>query len=216
LDRFRYMTNNPWAGLFGDSFRDYSGLQLKGTKRLSNGWSLIASLLIQKSRGNNESTTGSLSARDDPNDFVGYPGWLTASRTYVSKIQGSYWIPKVDVQLGAIVNWMSGGRETPIERIRYFQEGGQDVRFGQSYVQVPIAERGSYIKESQFRFDLRADKKFQLGGAWGDLGVVLDVFNLFNADTVTNVYDRVDSGQLGEPSGIAQPRIMRLGVRWIF
>jgi len=216
--RFQYMTNNPWQGLFGDSFREYSGLQLKATKRLADGWSLIASLLIQKSEGNNESTTGSLSARDDPNDFVGYPGWLTASRTYVSKVQASYRIPTpvVPIQMGAIVNWMSGGRETPIERIRYFQEGGTDVRFGQGYVQVPIQQRGSYIKESMFKLDLRFDAKFPLGGAWGDVGLVFDIFNVFNDDTVTNVYDRVDSGVLGDPSGIAQPRIMRLGLRWIF
>lgn len=218
LNRFRYMTNNPWSSLFGDSYREYSGLQLKATKRLADNWSLIASLLIQKSTGNNTASTGSLSTRDDPNDFSGYPGWLSASRTYVSKIQASYRIPVpvVPIQVGAIVNWMSGGRETPMERLRYFQVNGQDVRFGQSSVTAAIEQRGSWIKESMFKLDLRLDAKFPLGGAWGDVGLVFDIFNVFNDDTITNVYDRVDSGELGLPSGIAQPRIMRLGVRWIF
>ena len=85
---------------------------------------------------------------------------------------------------------------------------------------MPIEQIGSTVKDSQFRLDLRADKKFQLGGAWGDLGVVLDIFNVFNADTVSNIYTRVDvntpGSQYGDPSGIVQPRIFRLGVRWIF
>jgi hypothetical protein len=221
LNRLRYLTNNPNEQFVGKSFREYDGVQLKAVKRMSNNWSLIASLLIQDAKGNNFNDTGSLSATDDPNDFAGTPGFSNNSRRYVSKIQGSYDFthPVWGAQFGWIVNWLSGGRTTRTERFSTFFDPvtGETGTFGQRNLTVPIDERGTTVKPSSFKLDLRADKQFQLNGAWGTMGLVFDIFNVFNDDTVVDyATTRVDRSDFLEPDTIVQPRIWRLGLRWTF
>ena len=221
LDRFRFLTNNPNQDFLtiGKSFRDYNGFQAKLVKRMSNDWSLIASVLVQESYGNNFSDTGSLSQRDDPNDFVGYPGRAGNSRVLVSKIQGTYHFrAPIEFQLGFLINALSGGRYTITERFNEWHlPDGTTGGFGQGRLEVPIEERGSQTRDSQFRLDLRLDKRFPLRGAWGDLGLIFDIFNVFNDDTVVSFAStRTGSDVFLEPDRIIQPRIARIGVRWQF
>lgn len=219
LNRFRYLTNNPLDHLVGPSFRNYNGVQFKVQKRMSGNWALMASLLIQEAYGNNSSDTGSLSSRDDPNDFNGYPGEFSNSRRYVSKIQGTYFFDApIDVNVGFIINALGGGKWQTSERFSYYNDadGNPTIRLGQRNQTTVIEQRGINTKDSQFRLDLRLDKRFPLRGAWGDLGLVFDIFNVFNDDTITSFTTRIDQTSYLEPSDIIQPRIMRLGVRWQF
>jgi hypothetical protein len=221
LDRFQLLTNNPNEDLVGESFREYNGVQFKAVKRMSDNWSLIGSVLIQKAEGNNFADTGSLTAADDPNDFVGRPGESGSSRRFVSKIQGSYDFvhPVYGAQFGWIVNWLSGGRTARTQRFTTFFDPatGQMGDFGQNNLTVPIDPIGSDTFPSEFKLDLRADKQFPLDGPWGTLGLVFDIFNVFNADTVVGYSStRVDLATFYEPDTIIQPRIWRLGVRWEF
>lgn len=218
--RHRFLTNNPNESFVGESFREYKGYQFKLTKRMSNDWSMIASLLVQEARGNNFTDTGSMSHRDDPNDFIGYPGLSSNNRRYVSKIQGSYdWNhPIFGAQIGFIVNALAGGNWTRMERFQYFTNtAGEQERLGQRSLTVRIEEAGSQTLPSQFKIDLRIDKQFELNNAWGTLGLVFDIFNLTNDDSHVRVYSsRIDHTRFGEPSRIVQPRIFRMGVRWLF
>ena len=220
LDRLRSLTNNPNEFYVGKSFREYNGVQFKLTKRMSDNWSLIASLLVQEARGNNFSDTGSLSSRDDPNDFIGYPGLSGNNRTYVSKIQGTYDYnhPIFGMQIGYIVNVLAGGTWTRTERFRTFiNSDGVEERLGQRNLTVRIEEAGSQTLPSQFKLDLRIDKQFELNGPWGTMGLIFDIFNVFNDDTFVRVNStRVDSSVFSEPDRIIQPRIWRLGLRWMF
>ncbi len=220
LNRFRFLTNNPNEDYpqIGKSFRNYNGFQAKLVKRMSNGWSLIASLLVQESYGNNFNDTGSLSSLDSPNDFVGYPGKSGNSRLLVGKVQGTYYFrAPLELQLGFIVNALSGGPYTVTERFHSWHlPDGTTGSFGQGRngITVPIVERGSETRDSQFRLDLRLDKRFPMRGAWGDLGLVVDIFNVFNDDTIVNFAStRIGSGVFMEPNSIAQPRIVRVGLR---
>ncbi len=221
LDRLRFLTNNPNEATAGKSFREYNGVQFKVTKRMADNWSLIGSLLIQEARGNNFSDTGSLRSRDDPNDFIGYPGLSSNNRRYVSKIQGTYHFdhPIFGTQIGFIVNALSGGNWTRTERFRNFLNPatGEFERFGQRNLTVRIEEAGSQPLPNQFKLDLRLDKQFDLNGPWGTMGLIFDIFNVFNDDAFVRVNSsRVDSSVFAEPSRIVQPRIWRLGVRWLF
>lgn len=219
-NRFRVLTNNPNAALVGDSFRRYNGVQLKATKRMSNNWSLIGSLLIQKAEGNNFSDTGGLGSGDDPNDFAGYPGESGNSRRYVAKIQGSYDVthPIFGAQFGWIINWLSGTRTQRTERFNTFTDlNGNPGSFGQGRIELPIDQRGTYTFPAQFKLDLRADKQFELNRGWGTIGLVFDIFNVFNDDTVVGYGStRIDNSQFFVPDNIVQPRIWRLGVHWEF
>ena len=147
LNRFRFLTNNPNQDFLtiGESFRDYNGFQAKLVKRMSNDWSLIASVLIQESYGNNFNDTGSLSSRDDPNDFVGYPGRGGNSRLLVSKIQGTYHFrAPIDLQFGFMINVLSGGRYTITERFNdWHLPDGTTGEFGQGRLTVPIPPESS-------------------------------------------------------------------------
>jgi outer membrane receptor protein involved in Fe transport len=60
--------------------------------------------------------------------------------------------------------------------------------------------------------DLRIEKRFDLARATR-VGVSLDVFNLFNASTITAV-GTTTGVNLGRPQQIVNPRIARLGVRF--
>ena len=216
LDRFRLLTNNPWSSIWGDAFRDYNGFQIKGTKRLSNNWSLIASLLIQKAEGNFGSSSGSQSGFDDPNDFVPGAGELNNGRRYVSKFQGSWLLPDpIRTLIGFQANILAGGRTHKVQRFSRFPDSS-GTRFGQRSVTVPIEERGSRSLDSMQSLDLRFEKKFQLPGGWGDIGAIFDVFNVFNDDTIVRIRTRVPTFEFGDPRRIATPRIYRLGVRWLF
>jgi len=220
LDIFRFLTNDPNERFVGKSFREYNGVQFKATKRMSDNWSLIASVLIQKSEGNNFEDTGSLTATDSPNDFAGWPGESPSSRRFVSKIQGSYDYdhPIFGAQFGWIVNWLSGSRTQRTQRFtRYNLPGGGTAPFEQPGLTVPIDPRGTDTFPAQFKLDLRADKQFELNRGWGTLGLVFDIFNVFNDDTVVRYRStRVELATFFEPSTIVQPRIWRLGLRWQF
>jgi hypothetical protein len=63
--------------------------------------------------------------------------------------------------------------------------------------------------------DLRFDKTFELGGRWGQVTAMVDVFNLLNANPVTNF--RLTSGsRYKEVIALLDPRVVRLGIRYDF
>jgi hypothetical protein len=63
-------------------------------------------------------------------------------------------------------------------------------------------------------FDIRFDKAFAMGNL-GKLTALVDVFNMFNSDVVTNA--RVTTGpSYNEVIALLDPRIIRFGVRWEF
>lgn len=62
---------------------------------------------------------------------------------------------------------------------------------------------------------LRAGKTFRLPGRFGQLDLILDAFNLFNANTTTSWETISSSGSIifKNPTGILNPRVLRLGAR---
>jgi hypothetical protein len=71
--------------------------------------------------------------------------------------------------------------------------------------------------DSVTTLDLRLEKGFRVG--MGELSVIGDVFNLFNASTVLGrQYDVTATGTTGfnQPLEVMNPRLLRLGVRWLF
>jgi hypothetical protein len=96
--------------------------------------------------------------------------------------------------------------------------GGGTAPFERPALTVPIDPRGTDTFPAQFKLDLRADKQFELNRGWGTLGLVFDIFNVFNDDAVVSYRStRVEFPEtFFEPSRIIQPRIWRLGLRWQF
>jgi hypothetical protein len=216
-DDFTTLVNNPNASFLADGelFREYNGFQIKMIKRYADNWTIQSSYILQKAEGNVTNTgtgvNGSTSAFFTPNRFVNTPGELPNSRRHVFKLNGSYlFADPIGVLVGVRFDITSGNTDSMYERFSSGETGG----LASGDRTVPIEQYGSYRLETYRNLDLRLEKRFSLAGPYGDLGVVFDVFNLTNEDTVIDIFNRVpDFGQI---TGIVNPRTFRIGARWLF
>lgn len=214
-DEFITLVNNPNERFVGDIFRDYDGFQVKVIKRYTNDWTIQGSYILQKAKGNVTNTgtgvNGSTSAFRTPNRFVNSPGELPNSRRHVFKLNGSVLIADpIGVLIGVRLDIASGSTTSIVERFSRGQTGG--LATGDRT--VPIEQLGSRRLETNKNLDVRLEKRFGLMGAWGDVGVILDIFNVTNEDTVRTIWTRVPD--FGQATNIVNPRTFRLGVRWLF
>jgi len=214
-DEFINLVNNPNSNYIGDSFRDYNGFQIKVIKRYADNWTIQSSYILQKAEGTVTNTgtgvNGSTSAFRTPNRFVNTPGELANSRRHVFKLNGSYlFADPIGVLVGVRYDIASGRPENVEERFSRDQTGG--LSSGDRTVSIETI--GSRRQETYMNLDLRLEKRFPLGGAYGDIGIVFDIFNVMNADTVTAIFNRVPN--FGAIQAIVNPRTLRLGARWLF
>jgi len=214
-DEFITLMNNPNSFYVGDVFREYNGFQIKVIKRYTNNWTIQSSYILQEATGNVTNTgtgvNGSTSAFRTPNRFVNAPGELPNSRRHVFKLNGSYlFADPIGVLVGVRFDLASGATRSITERFSRDQTGGLST----GDRTVPIETLGSRRLEVNRNLDLRLEKRFGLMGAWGDIGVIFDVFNLTNENTVRSIWTRVPD--FGQATAIVNPRTMRLGVRWLF
>ncbi|MGD8328860.1 MAG: TonB-dependent receptor [Acidobacteriota bacterium] len=216
-DEFVTLVNNPNQQFTASDelYRDYNGFQIKVIKRYADNWTVQSSFIVQKAEGNVTNTgtgvNGSTSAWKTPNSFVNTPGELPNSRRYVFKLNASYlFADPIGVLVGARWDMSSGNPITEYERFSSDDTGG----LSSGDRTVAIIQYGSNRLETIRNLDLRLEKRFPLGGPYGDIGVVFDVFNVLNEDTVISVFNRVPF--YNQPTDIVNPRTMRLGFRWLF
>ena len=138
----------------------------------------------------------------------------------VSKIQGTYnFTAPVDFQLGFIVNALAGGRWQPFERFtEWFLPDGTTGQLRPVRSLTPaIEERGSRARRTTSSASTCGSTSASRCAAPGVIWAwCFDIFNVFNDDTVINFEDRIDRDTYLDPERIIQPRIFRLGARWIF
>ncbi len=231
------------VGSFEDPVRRYDAVELTADRRLSGGWSLLASYRWSRLRGNYEgyyrndngqSQPGSTSFFDFPtNDpsyteigvpelgfsgdirFLGQVGPLPNDRTHQLKAYASY-LAGDRLGLGAGLNLASGTPLTPLAANPVLNRAGE----------IPEAPRGAGIEtEDGFRrrtpwlwsLDLHADYPIPLGP--GRLVLLLDVFNVLDRQGVV-AYDerterafRVANPDFGRRLAYQEPRVIRLAAR---
>ena len=228
-----YVLDNIKKGqpnVLGDPYRKYWGVELLFNKRFSNRWQLLASYLYAKAYGTMDNgfaddigynSRGGMEGPGDPNFWAGgfADGNSTYDPTHQVKIQGSYIIPWAEVALNVYFRAITGDSWTT--QYRY--------RLTQGRVTVFTEKRGSNHYPMPKILDVRMEKIFTLGGRYR-LGVIFDVFNVFNDDTVTswgnilgNTWYPWSTNANYTPStgghnltGIVRPRQARLGIRLIF
>jgi hypothetical protein len=207
-DDFLTLINHP------DYKQKYQGLFITLNKRLSNNWQMSSSFVYSKAKGvssTGQLTQGNFSGLRDPNDLVnntGYDGVLQSDRTYMFKLQGTYFLP-LDFSVSASYTAMSG---KPIARtisiVDFLDQGAVDV----------LAEpRGSnYSLDSWNLLDLRVEKVFRYKERFR-LRIAADIFNLFNEDTmIETLTTRGMSEDFMQPARIIPPRRIQLGIRFSF
>jgi hypothetical protein len=225
VDTHEYVITNikkgdPWIPL--EPYRKYWGLEFLFNKRFSNRWQLLASYIYSKAQGtidNGMADDIGYGARrsmntDDPNFWINTEGNLTYDPTHQVKVQGTYILP-LDISFNLYYHGISGDAWTTEYRTRALNQGR--VTF--------LAERrGSNHYKMTHLLDLRLEKIFNLQRRYR-LGLIVDVFNLFNDNTITSWETRIGyhwipgenpSGNGHEVYGLPTPRQARVGIRVIF
>lgn len=192
-----------------EAFRDYEAVEITARKRMSNNWQLFGSLVWEDSTGNVDTSYGGSTGRspdfDNPNQRINDTGSLSLQREWQVKMAGTYLAPW-GINLSASYRFLSGQRRT---RQVEFED------LAQGTVTVNAEPRGSSQVGDQSIVDFRAEKQFEIPDSGVRLGVMLDVFNLTNEDSIIS-QGFTTGGNFGVIQSIVPPRIMRLGARITF
>jgi hypothetical protein len=200
---------NPERHGFPESSADYHTFEMALNRRFHANWLLLTSFQHTWSHDwrSPASTTNALNAAGQP---TGY-SWDTNVRR-LGKQDTTYWNYKLVGRYD--LRWGIGTSAS-----YKLQSGNNWART--LNVNLPVAGTVNILAEplnnnrapNVHIFDVRVDKDLQLGK--GRLTAMLDVFNLFNANPVTNF--RVISGtRFKEVIAILDPRVVRFGVRYDF
>ncbi len=206
--------------------RSFNGVEVTARKRYADNWMLNASLALNDARERFDGTAGygiivpvnltvqsddpsMIAALDDaqfaPESTGSGIGAVFTNARWLLKVSGMYSLPW-DVNLSAFYNARQG--YPFIESVFV----GSSVRGnGASDVLVPVAPVGTTRLDTFHQVDFRAEKNVSVFGT--RLTGSVDVFNLFNANTVLTRERQLNSSRAGLARGILAPRVVRFGVR---
>ena len=211
----RYIITNIKKGKYPiipfEPSRKYSGVEFVINKQFSNKWQLLASYVYGKATGNNDNSYGTSNNSSlgysnlfsDPNYQINAEGRLYFDPTHMVKIQGSVILP-FDINVAPYFSYISGNTWTP-----------QIVApLDQADMYVNAESLGSRRLPAQTRLDLRVEKIFRFGQNMR-LGATVEIFNLFNAGTISSVVTEY-SEDFEDTISIVRPRAFRAGLRFFF
>jgi hypothetical protein len=206
--------------------RDYQAFQLVFNKRYSNRWQGLASMVYSWSNGTAQRTMrqdnnlmGPMLTDDNWMSTVNYTinnmdGVLPFVPKWEIKASGSYTVPKVEMDLGLRFRFHTGRalwRLEPYPTITQWGTPPGGVIPGGGTSRIVSTTTPTYLPELLL-LDFRAEKAFPLT-KYGSLHIVLDIFNIFNSDNVTNAEY---SGMWGRITGISDARRFRLSFMYQF
>ena len=197
-----------------DLTREYRALELTFKKRMRNRWQLFGSYVFSRAEGTkgqgHTESQGAVYA--NPNNLVFADGRLSLDRPHQFKLHGTVEAPWNVLLSGSYV--LQSG--LPWARtMRYVRAESPQIQV-ETQIVVRAEPIGAQRFDTEKQLDMRAEKKFDVGGA-RRLGVILDLFNVFNASTVTGVQQtRIDHADFGKPGEILLPRTLRIGARFEF
>jgi hypothetical protein len=202
-----------------DAYRDYWGIEVLFTKRFSNRWQLIASYVYSECTGTIDTGFGDDvgwgGSTYNPNFWINRAGNCYNDPTHFVKLQGSYILPW-DIHFNAYSRFRTG--RTYTRRARF--------RLDQGRITIFTEPMGSRRYPDFSNLDLRLEKTFTIKEKYR-IGIMMDIFNVFNQDTITSWGTRTEYDWYEDLSeyaasdghqvyGIASPRAIRLGVRFFF
>jgi hypothetical protein len=187
--------------------RDYKGLEAIFSKRLSNRWQALGSLVWQEATGNLQTNrsdaSGNSAAYNDPNTLINNSGPTVLEAPFQAKVMATYLIP-FDIALSGYFQYQSGA---PLYRTL-------PIQLSQGPITIVADPRDTHREDSNNRVDFRVEKAFVFGPRATRVSVLLDVFNLFNASAITNRNESTTAGGgFRRPLAVQFPRTMRIGAR---
>jgi hypothetical protein len=212
LGQDRFSLTNP-EGLEGD----YTGLRLEARKLLERSWQMMASFSLGRSRGflpgpGWESFEGSgfgTPLYDDPNTLINTKGRTFWDRDYVLRVSGSH-ADVLGFKLGGSFRIQNG---QPLYRSIFLEKTLDGDALNQGIIEVLADPQGFDRHPRVLLIDARIERELDLG-RYGRLGLIGDVFNLLNANTITELGQR--GGTFGTVHEILAPRVFRIGLRYRF
>ena len=205
--------------------RDYQGYQLVLNKRFSNRWQALASLLYSHSSGMANRIMSQSMNFEGPmvtdNNWMGtlnytinnMEGPLPFTPKLEFKLSGSYTIPYIELDLGVRFRMHSG---RPVWKLDEYPVHSQWGNPPGSVITLGLARLVSSTKPdympAQSILDLRLEKAFNLAKL-GSLSIILDIFNVFNGNTATDVDYQWEFGKIGS---ILDPRTFRFSFLFQF
>jgi hypothetical protein len=198
---------------------DYHTVEFAVNRRFRGGWMLLTSFEYSwlNQFHDNTSTTSVLAAAGNGktyswNDNLIFFGKET-STLWNYKLIGRYTLP-YDIGLSGSYKLQSGRNWGRAVSFSLAGLGNQSVR-----VEPVDTNRAPNVHI----VDLRFDKGFQLPGRFGRIVGMVDVFNLFNLDTVIVFRTLTQNAPANQPFGnfkevlaLLDPRIVRFGIRYEF
>lgn len=196
----------------------YNGLEITGTKRMSNRWQMLMGYTYSQTRQKG------LSVSTNPNNFINAEGPVTGQigdRPHQFKVTGTYILPFFDIGFAGNLNSQSGAAVT--RQVNTAQTvGGNTI--------VNVEPLGSYRLDRRTSADLRFFKTTYFGSR--SLDVSVDIHNVSNNNTVWDVrtlsgtinlrQDGSPTGaintvpQFGSPAQVYGPRNVRFNVAFRF
>ena len=228
LETYSYRITNlentaEFPNVLLDPYRKFKGVEVLFNKRFSNRWQLLASYVYGKATGTYDNgmadDIGYGGTMYDPNFWINGEGNVTYDPTHMIKLQGTYVLP-LDINFNFYLHSITGTAWTTRVRTRSYNQGR--ITF--------FAEpRGSNHYDMATGLDLRLEKVFTLAKKYR-LGLMVDIFNVFNDDSITSWGTRAGYDWNLDPSdpeyptstaghdlyGFTRPRQARVGIRLIF
>lgn len=179
-----HFTNDP-------TFRQtYNGIEITGTKRMSNRWQMLMGYTYSQTRQKG------LSVNTNPNALINAEGPVTGQtgdRPHQFKVTGTYILPWYDIGFAANLNRQSGAAIT--RSINTAQTVGGNTA-------VNVEPLGSYRLPTRTAGDLRLFKTVRFGAR--SLEMSVDVHNFTNTNTfwdARSLGGTINLRQNGDPSG---------------
>jgi len=217
-----YFTNVGYCEDYGQAFqeltcfrkvRKYAGITTSISRRWRNNWQLQASWTYGEARGSDSnellefqegkgSSLGGSNFFTDPNEQINAYGNLPIDPTHLVKVVGSAQLPG-GIIVGGFFRYFSGNTYNQILTVEDVDQRSR----------IYGAPAGSFRHDDGTSLDLRLEKDFTLGDD-RQIGVGIDLFNVFNADTVIEAEQSIDSDRpFGSPTLLVRGRVYQLGMR---
>jgi hypothetical protein len=198
---------------------NFSTFEVGATKRMSRNWQMITGFDWTKRNLKN-------SSGNDPNTLFYGADSGVHTKYWTYKLIGSYQLPR-GISISGTYNAQKG--EAYGRRQTFSGASGalfpRTANLAQGSPTVYVEPIGTYYYPTTHLTNLRVEKTFQIGDRQRISGM-FDLFNIFNVntvigvDTLTGVLTDRQTGQrvprFDRPTQIVQPRIFRLGVRYLF
>ena len=229
--KFGYLTLSAEDLAFPKPIREYTAFNFEWEKPWDGDWSAKIAYTKSNSEGNYEGTVKSDNGQDDAG--------LTTDFDYPEFMEGSYGkLPNHREHnlkfFGAksLANNLVGGLNASLVSPRYYgcignhpsAEARARIYDDNSWYCGGEATPRGTISQSSWIFNIDAMLSYKPQVSMGDLTIRIDVFNILNADSVSDIREFGEQGgQVGnadpnylKPTNYQSPRRIRLGAQWRF